>query len=67
MTKVRSLKSDKSDALVTRAQVVGAVRHMVGSDPSVNAEIRRLARMEIENARRPSLWRRVVAFFRVGR
>lgn len=60
MTKVRSLKSDKSDALVTRAQVVGAVRHMVKHDAAVREEIRKIVQ-------RPPLWRRVVAFFRVGR
>jgi hypothetical protein len=56
----KPLKRDKSNALVTRAQVVSAIRHMVEHDEPTRAAIKRLVT-------KPSLWRMVVAFFRVGR
>lgn len=65
MAKVRSLKSDRSDALVTRAQLVRAIRHMVEHDKETIASIAEIAAKV--QAARPSWWQRVVRFFREGR
>ena len=56
---VKSLKADKSDRLVTRAQVVSAIRHMVEHDGPTRDSIKRLVA-------KPSLWQRVRHFFRQG-
>jgi ribosomal protein S24E len=60
MSVTKSVKRDKSNALVTRAQVVAAIRHMVEHDEPTRAAIRALVA-------RPSLWQRVKRFFRQGR
>ena len=63
MARVKSLRADKSDRLVTRAEVVKAVRFLVQNDPQTIAGIAAI----VVKARRPSLWQRVRTFFRQGR
>ena len=58
----KSLKADKSDRLVTRKEVVKAVRFLVQNDPATIAGIAEIAL----KAQRPSLWQRVKHFFRQG-
>ena len=60
---VRSLKPDKSDRLVTRGEVVKAIRYLVREDVVVRAEVAAIA----ASVRPLPWWRRVVAFFRVGK
>lgn len=59
---VKSLKEDKSDRLVTRAEVVKAVRYLVANDPPTIAAIAQI----VVKAQEPSLWSRVRHFFRQG-